>query len=117
MRVPFASALAAASVLVTSLDAQAAAPPRTRPLGGVNLTTYCQRTFGANYISKLLGPTAGDWRCVSSRSGHGYYGSKSISVQDACREQYGRNDLIAYATWSNPLSWACYPPGNGGHPR
>jgi hypothetical protein len=119
MRALLAFALAATSLAASSAGAGAAPPPHTRPLGGVNLTAYCQLTFGANYISKLLGPTAGDWRCVIARGGRGYggggYGGKSISVKDACREQYGRNDLIAYAVWSDPYSWKCYPPNRGGY--
>jgi hypothetical protein len=111
MRTLIVIASAAAVLTSTSFSADAAGPPRGRPLGGVNLNYYCANTFGANYKSVLIGPTAGDWRC--QLTGHHYGNSgKSISVQAACGLQYGRQGLIAYATsWSNPLSWLCYQPG------
>ena len=110
MRALIVFAAATAVLASTSFSADAAGPPRGRPLGGVNLNYYCAYTFGANFKSVLIGPTAGDWRCQLTRP-HGTPG-KSISVQAACGLQYGRQDLIAYATsWSNPLSWLCYPSG------
>ena len=112
MRALIAFSLATA-VLVTAVgNADAAGPPRGRPLGGVNLTYYCAHTFGANYKSVLIGPTAGDWRCDLTRRHSGSAG-KSISVQAACDLQYGQQGLISYATnWNDPLSWRCYPSGH-----
>lgn len=116
------SQLAFATIAVLCAPAGAFAappPPHAINLGGVNLTYWCRTTFGQTYAAKLLGPTAGDWRCVIQRTGGrggGYGGyAKSISVQDACRLQYGKSGLIAYAlNWGDPLSWRCFEPRSGG---
>jgi hypothetical protein len=77
-------------------------------LGGVNLNHYCSQTFGRGYKSVLIGTTAGDWRCEERKAKV----LKSISVQDACRLQYGRTDLLAKAlNWNDALSWRCFAPG------
>ena len=111
MREKIILALTAVALTSVSTNADAAGPPRGRPLGGVNLTFYCANTFGPNYKSVLIGPTAGDWRCDLTRHHYGTPG-KSISVQAACDLQYGRPGLISYATnWNDPLSWRCYQPG------
>ena len=110
--------LAIAVAMLGATGGVVAAPPPygSINLGGVNLTYYCKATFGQAYISRLLGHTAGDWRCVVSRGGYGRR-PQSISVQDACRLQYGRAGLIAYAlNWSDPLSWRCFQP-RGRYPR
>lgn len=101
----------AAVVAAVPSASQAARPPYgSRDLGGVNLTYWCSTTFGHNYKSALLGPTAGDWRCVPIVH-HAGTPIRSISVMDACRLQYGRQGLIAYAlNWNDPLSWRCFQP-------
>jgi hypothetical protein len=77
-------------------------------LGGVNLNYYCSTTFGAGYKSVLIGSTAGDWRC--SRGGKSK-DVKSISVDAACRLQYGNPLAKAKAlNWSDALSWRCFAP-------
>ncbi|MGN6100259.1 MAG: hypothetical protein ACTHOR_03850 [Devosia sp.] len=114
MRTPFVLALSVIALAGISGGAHAAPPPGSINLGGVNLKYWCQVTFGQNYVARLLGNTAGDWRCVISRP-RGGAGAKSISVQDACRVQYGRSGLIAYAlNWGDPLSWRCFQPRRGG---
>jgi len=117
MRRLLAFALLAATAAGASFGAQASAIPRGWvALGGVNLDAYCSAVFGHNYKSALLGHTAGDWRCVPIVR---HYGTpqRQISVQDACRMQYGRGDLLADANWSQPLSWQCYGPRNPGGSR
>jgi hypothetical protein len=113
MRQLLAFALTAVAVAATPIAAQASQiPPGWRALGGVNLTAYCARTYGDSFKSALLGPTAGDWRCVPIY--HHAGGQKlSISVQDACRMEYGRPNALADAVWSQPLSWTCYAPRFG----
>ena len=86
--------------------AAAATPGGHAPqdLGGVNLNYYCAHTFGREFKSALIGRTAGDWVCQQSVRIY-----RQISVTDACRLQYGRNDVTSRALdWSNPLSWRCY---------
>lgn len=77
-----------------------------RNLGGVNLNYYCSKTFGAGFKSVLVGKTAGDWTCQQSQNDR-----RPISVEAACRLQYGRSDLKAKAlNWNDPLSWRCFAP-------
>ena len=40
---------AVAAMSLGSVAAQAAPPPKGRPLGGVNLTYYCQVHYGEGY--------------------------------------------------------------------
>ena len=71
-----------------------------RNLGGVNLNYYCQRTFGSGFKSVLVGKTAGDWTCQQSQNER-----RSISVENACKLQYGKPNLKAKAlNWNDPLS-------------
>ena len=73
-----------------------------RVLGGVNLTLYCANKHGdAKAVN--VNNTSGGWRC---RAGHRL---SSISVQTACRQQYGRNDLLAEVRSSDD-SWVCVVP-------
>jgi hypothetical protein len=115
---PMRSALliaAAAAVLLGSLGATQAAPPKSRPLGGVNLTYYCQVHYGSNYKAAVLSPgTAYDWRCVPKvhHAGTQDYG---ISVANACVLQYGLPRLQAYTfNPADPTSWKCYPASSAG---
>ena len=105
---------AVAAMSLGSVAAQAA-PPKGRPLGGVNLTYYCQTHYGNNYKAAVLSPgTAYDWRCVPKvhHAGTKDYG---ISVANACLLQYGIPRLIAYTFQpSDPTSWKCYMPTTPG---
>ena len=75
-------------------------------LGGVNLNSYCQKTFGSGFKSVLVGNTAGDWGCEDSKGKR-----LSISVEGACKLQYGKPGLKAKAlNWNDPLSWRCFEP-------
>lgn len=84
-------------------------------LGGVNLNYYCSTTFGSGFKSILIGNTAGDWRCHQPKT---KTIPKSISVENACKLQYGRPGLKAKALdWNDPLSWRCFGPRKQGNPR
>ena len=75
-------------------------------LGGVNLNSYCSKNFGAGFKSVLVGKTAGDWTCQKSQNDR-----RSISVEKACQQQYGKSGLKAKAlSWNDPLSWRCFAP-------
>ena len=79
---------------------------RSIDLGGVNLNYYCSHTYGAEFKSLLIGKTAGDWVCQQNIQNR-----RQISVTDACKLQYGRNDAKSQALdWNNPLSWRCFVP-------
>jgi hypothetical protein len=115
MRVLLLTATVAAMSL-GSVAAQAAPPPKGRPLGGVNLTYYCQVHYGEGYKAAVIDPgTAYDWRCVSTNPK--VKKMYSISVQSACVLQYGIPNLTAYTFQpSVATSWKCYntnPPGPG----
>lgn len=74
-----------------------------RVLGGVNLTQYCAKKFGYGKAVNVDN-TSGGWRCKL-----GYGPGFRISVQTACRQQYGRNDLLAEVRSSDD-SWLCVVP-------
>jgi hypothetical protein len=116
MRALLLAAMVAAISLGASVSAEAA-PPKGRPLGGVNLTYYCQVHYGSNYKAAVLGSTAYDWRCVPVVH-HAGTVNHPISVANACLLQYGLTGLIAYASNpGDPTSWRCYSGGPGNHPK
>src|SRR6476660_6186187 len=54
--------------------------------------------------SVLVGKTAGDWTCQQSKNNR-----RPISVEKACKMQYGKSGLKAKAlAWGDPLSWRCF---------
>ena len=73
-----------------------------RILGGVNLSQYCANKYG-QAIAINVDNTSGGWRC---KAGHRL---TSISVLSACRQQYGRNDILAQVRSSDD-SWVCVVP-------
>ena len=101
-------ALLSGLFLVSGIAATMAAPGYGgRNLGGVNLNYYCSKTFGAGFKSVLVGKTAGDWTCELNRNER-----RSISVDNACKLQYGRQDVKSRAlNWNDPLSWRCFTTG------
>jgi hypothetical protein len=68
---------------------------------GVNLTAYCERTFGNDYRALLIGSTSGDWVCQRGQDTHD---RRPISVNDACKEEYS-------GVWKSlavpPSGWEC----------
>ena len=79
---------------------------RYRPIGGVNLNYYCQKTYGNEFKSVLVGATAGDWTCQRNNNDR-----REISVDQACGLQYNKYGVKARAyDWNNPLSWMCMQP-------
>ncbi len=71
---------------------------------GVDLSHWCRTTFGSNFTAKLIGGTAGDWACEDHPGNR-----RPISVENACRLQWGNGVFKAEATnWNNPHSWKCY---------
>jgi hypothetical protein len=67
----------------------------TRPLGGMDLNGWCQRTNG--YWARVLDANnAYTWRC----------GNAGIDLNAACRWQYGQG-WASLASASNAYSWSC----------
>ena len=70
---------------------------------GVNLTPWCQKTFGSTFKAKLIQNHAGGWTCEQSSGNR-----RPISVIAACRLQHGSRAYKATAlNWNDPYSWKC----------
>lgn len=90
------------TIFVLFLIAVPAAAQYKRTLGGVNLDHYCKTVHGSNSGVMRVGDA---WRCKLRRLRNGV----AISVEHACRLQYGRNDLKAVVR-SSDNSWVCIVP-------
>lgn len=71
-------------------------------LGGVNLDHHCKTIHGQYSGVMRVGDA---FRCRKRDSRNGF----AISVEHACRLQYGRNDLKARVR-SSDNSWICFVP-------
>jgi hypothetical protein len=72
-------------------------------LGGLNLTAYCQASFGHGFKAITVGTGAGDWTCAK-----GAHNRRPISVQTACEMQYKARPIKAVALdQANAGSWVC----------
>ena len=74
-------------------------------LGGVNLTAWCQATYGSEFKAKTHGTGAGDWSCQRNDNDR-----REISVTDACKQQSGKPNAKAEAL-GDAGSWLCWVPG------
>jgi hypothetical protein len=93
----------ATAILVSGPNAAHAERVGYVNLGGVNLTAWCQKTFGSSFEAKLIGTNAGGWACEQSAGNR-----RPISVKDACKLQYGKKVFKAEArNWNDPYSWRC----------
>lgn len=85
----------------------AAQPPGPRPgagavLGGVDLLRHCRELYGGAASVRLMDRTVNGWRCVNGSA------LLSISVEDACRRQYGEPRAIArYRNFNDANTWEC----------
>lgn len=82
--------------------AQPVAAQNPRILGGVNLDHYCKTIHGSNSGVMRVGDA---WRCKKRNLRNGV----AISVEHACRLQYGRGDLKARVRNSDN-AWICFVP-------
>lgn len=98
--------LACATVLALVLLQAPATGQYRKILGGVNLDQFCKTIHGSNSGAMMVGDA---WRCKMRRLRNGV----AISVEDACRWQYGRNDAKAVYRTSDK-SWVCVAPFRGG---
>lgn len=71
-------------------------------LGLLLLDSYCQAHGYAD--ASLDGSTAYDWYCVDDQGNR-----TRIDLTDACKWQYGRQDVEALGDADSPYSWKCYP--------
>jgi len=83
-----------------------AQPANYMRIGGLNLNSHCQKHRGKSSYADLVERTASGWRCFVGTNRY------SISVQNACTEQYRSYPVVfAYATNSrDPYSWGCFVP-------
>ena len=95
-------AAACAMMLLLCVFTLPAAAQNPRILGGVNLDHYCKTIHGGNSGVMRVGDA---WRCKKRHSRNGM----AISVEHACRLQYGRNDLKARVR-SSDNAWICFVP-------
>ena len=96
--------LGLAIICGTATSAAAQYRPPSYSLGGVNLNYYCATVVGPEFKSILIGNTAGDWVCQRNT-----YDRRPISVDHACRLQYGIQNVRSRAlNWNDPLSWRCF---------
>ena len=101
-------AASAAAALTIALPTASADPPQL--LGGLDLMSYClaQGWDTVIFPRGQLAPHAAvdNWRCAT--------GDKSlpISMEQACKWQYGINDVQARFTDVNDaFTWECYAVG------
>lgn len=90
-------------------EARADAPT---PLGGLNLTRYCQSLgyTDTTMTKPQVGPNAAydNWRCFTGTS-TAPTTLHPFSMEQACKFQYGQNAIQAHPT--NPddaFTWVCY---------
>ncbi|MEV0569222.1 hypothetical protein [Dactylosporangium sp. NPDC050588] len=69
----------------------------------MDLERYCQDGWGLHAL--LREPNAYGWRC----GGDGRP-DQSVSVDDACLQQYGPGTRSRYGSFDDPNSWVCYRP-------
>jgi hypothetical protein len=69
---------------------------------GLNLTAYCQSTYGENSQSVKRNPSNPDsWKC---RNSNGY---ADISMRAACRHHYGAGARPVLGRHDDPQAWTC----------
>jgi hypothetical protein len=75
-------------------------------LGGIHMTHACEAQYGGGIEAVLTPPfNADDWGCYDRDSN--YRGG--IDVHKACRDQYGRDNVHAWASdENNAFTWGCY---------
>lgn len=74
-------------------------------LGGVDLMRYCRELYGGSASVRTVANTAFGWRCVVGPQ------LRSLSVEDACRRQYGNPGAVArYRNFNDPNTWECVNP-------
>jgi hypothetical protein len=93
-----------------SLPTASEDPPEA--LGGLDLMSYCQANGWDTVIFPRgqLAPDAAvdNWRCASGDR------SVPISMEQACKWQYGINDVQArFTDLNDAFTWVCYAVGNG----
>ena len=76
-----------------------------RVLGGIDIARHCREIYGAGASPRLVENTASGWSCaVGSRL-------ESISIEDACRRQYGNPSAGARSRdFNDANSWECVAP-------
>ncbi len=98
------SLVTASMILIAVSQPSLATTFQDKNLGGVNLTAWCQKTFGNQFKAKLIANNAGGWTCEQSAGNR-----RGILVSKACKLQYGNKAYKARALDQNdPYSWRCF---------
>ena len=98
-----AKIIGTATLLIASANAAQAKAYQDVTLGGVNLTSWCQKAHGSAFKAKLIKHNAGGWTCEQSAGNR-----RPILVSKACKLQYGKRAYKARAFNQNdPYSWKC----------
>jgi hypothetical protein len=77
-----------------------AAPPASAAVRGVDMNLACDVQAPGTYLV-LRNNTVYGWKCAT-----GIY-DLGISVDRACRYQYGSGSSAYYTSYDNPNSWLC----------
>jgi hypothetical protein len=101
----------ASDVPPTNDPGQIPLPDGVQRLGGVDLDQYCSEGWAMHAVLRY--PNTWGWRCsTSSNPGHGNrVGDQSISVDDACAQQYRSGARSHYGDYRDPSSWFCWISG------
>ena len=95
--------ISVAAIVVVSQSPIQAKTYKDVTLGGVNLTSWCKKTFGNAFKANLIEYHAGGWTCEQSAGNR-----RPILVSKACKLQYGSKAYRAVALNQNdPYSWKC----------
>lgn len=95
--------VAASVVFFAAVQPSHATTFKDEILGGVQLTPWCQKTYGVKFQAKIIANNAGGWTCEESPGNR-----RGILVSEACKLQYGNKAYKAKALNQNdPHSWKC----------
>lgn len=115
----FSSLLFIASVQSTAFAAKKAAKASPcKDVGAIDLNAYCQKKMGGK--AELKDKTIKGWRCMAAKDAKGAATASggatnavntkyntSISMDDACKMQYGENAKAEASNPKDPYSWRC----------
>lgn len=89
--------------------------PASIPLGGINVWAYC-KSQGYPTVGYRRGYINGsqaaydNWVCQTGTDQLAPAGPVPVDLDQACRLEYGREDVVARATDPDSAwSWHCYP--------
>lgn len=98
--------LAASLLCAAAATALPATTAQAAELGGVDLSRYCQLSYGTDWDAKAFDPgSAFSWSCVGWEDGVEV--RRGINVDGACIVQYGEGARSGYYRENDAYSWFC----------